>query len=132
VTGTARALPASWSGAVAAWCAWWLVVGLWTGFELWQLSDIGGTVAETGRAVGSAGEALQGLGATPLVGDRTEELGAQLVSSSAEIMAEAEGARGSLRQLAVLLGLTLTLVPSVPAVVLLVLGGRRHSQPSGS
>lgn len=132
MTFTAGARSASWSGAVAVWCAWWLVVGVWTGFELWQLGDLGGTVAETGRALGSAGEALEGLGATPLVGERTEELGARVVTSSAEIVAEAEAARGSLRQLAVLLGLTVTLMPSVPAVALLVLGGRRRPQPSGS
>jgi hypothetical protein len=132
VTLTAGARPASWSGAVAAWCAWWLVVGVWTGFELWQLGDIGATVAETGRALGASGEALEGLGATPLVGERTEELGAQVVSSSAAIVTEAEAAQGSLRQLAVLLGLTVALIPSVPAVALLVLGARRPPQTSGS
>ena len=117
---------------MAAWCALWLVVGVWTGYELWQLGELGGAVAETGRALGSAGDALQGLGSTPLVGERTEELGAQVTSSATDIVTEAEGARGSLRQLAVLLGLTVSLVPSVPAVVLLARSGRRDLQPSGS
>lgn len=117
---------------MAAWCALWLVVGIWTGYELWQLGELGGAVAETGRALGSAGDALQGLGRTPLVGDRTEELGAQVANSSADIVTQAEGAQGSLRQLAVLLGLTVSLVPSVPAVVLLVLSGRRQPQLSGT
>lgn len=121
-----------WAGAVAAWCALWLVVGVWTGYELWQLGELGGAVAETGRALGSAGDALQDLGSTPLVGERTEELGAQVTSSSADIVTEAKGAQGSLRQLAVLLGLTVSLVPSVPAVALLVLSGRRGPQLSGS
>ena len=117
---------------MAAWCAFWLVVGVWTGYELWQLSELGGAVAETGRALGSAGDALQGLGSTPLVGERTEELGAQVTSSSADIVTEAEGAQGSLRQLAVLLGLTVSLVPSVPVVALHVMSGRLEPQPSGS
>ncbi len=117
---------------MAAWCALWLVVGIWTGYELWQLGELGGAVAETGRTLGSAGDALQGLGSTPLVSERTEELGAQVTSSSADIVVEAEGAQGSLRQLAVLLGLTVSLVPSVPAVALLVLLGRRDAHPSGS
>jgi hypothetical protein len=132
VTHPAQAGRSRWTGAVAAWCALWLVVGVWTGSELWQLGDLGGAVAETGRALGSAGDALQGLGSTPLVGERTEELGAQVTDSSAEVVTQAEGARGSLRQLAVLLGLTVSLVPSVPAVVLLALIGRRNQQPSGS
>ena len=126
MTQPARRGASSWSGAVAAWCALWLVVGVWTGYELWQLGDLGGAVAETGRSLGAAGEALEGLGSTPLVGERTEEIGAQVTQSSDDIVREAEGARGSLRQLAVLLGLAVSLVPSVPAVAaLLVVDGRR-------
>jgi hypothetical protein len=125
VTSPAGLGASRWSGAVAAWCVLWVVVGVWTGYELWQLGELGGAVAETGRALGNAGDALEGLSGTPLVGDRTEELGAQVASSSADIVAQAEGARGSLRQLAVLLGLTVSLVPSVPAVVLLLLSGRQ-------
>ena len=117
---------------MAAWCALWLVVGVWTGYELWQLGELGGAVAETGRALGSAGDALQGLGSAPLVGERTEELGAQVTDRSADVVIQAEGARGSLRQLAVLLGLTVSLVPTVPAVVLLAVSGRRNLQSSGS
>lgn len=130
MTHPARRGASRWSGAVAAWCALWLVVGGWTGYELWQLSDLGGAVAETGRSLGAAGEALEGLGSTPLVGDRTEEIGAQVTSSAADIVREAEGAQGSLRQLAVLLGLTVTLVPSVPAVALLSISGRRERSSS--
>ncbi len=115
---------------MAVWCALWLVVGVWTGYELWQLGDLGGAVADTGRSLGSAGDALEGLGGTPLVGERTEELGAQVKSSSADIVTQAEGAQGSLRQLAVLLGLTISLVPSVPAVAWSVLS-RRRARASG-
>ena len=132
MTQPARGSRARWTGAVAAWCALWLVVGVWTGYELWQLGELGGAVAETGRSLGAAGDALEGLGSTPLVGDRTEELGAQVKSSSVDIVTQAEGAQGSLRQLAVLLGLTVALLPTVPAVVLLRLGGRRGLQASGT
>lgn len=123
--------PSRWSGAVAAWCALWLVIGLWTGYELWQLSELGGAVAETGRALGSVGGALQDLGSTPLVGERTEELGSQVMASSADIVTEAEGAQASLRSLAVLLGLTVALLPSVPAVLLLTSRGRWGTRGAG-
>jgi hypothetical protein len=132
VTRPAPRRSSAWSGAVGAWCALWLLVGVWTGYELWQLGELGGAVAETGRAFGSAGDALQGLGSTPIVGESTQELGAQLTGRSRHIVAEAEAARSSLRQLAVLLGLTVSLVPSVPAVVLLTLSARRGPLPSGS
>jgi hypothetical protein len=131
VTRPASRRSSAWSGAVAAWCTLWLLVGVWTGYELWQLGELGGAVAESGRALGSAGDALQELGSTPLVGDRAQELGAQVTSSSGHIVAEAEGAQSSLRQLAVLLGLTVSLVPSVPAVVLLTLVARRGTLRSG-
>ena len=131
MTGAARPSVPRWAGAVSAWCALWLVVGLWTGFQLWQLAELGGAVAETGRSLGAAGAALEGLGSTPLIGDRTEELGAQVQRSSAGIVAEAQGAQGSLRQLAVLLGLTVSLVPSVTAVLLLATSRRRAPASPG-
>jgi hypothetical protein len=106
-------------------------VGLWAGYQLWQLAALGGAVADTGRSLAVAGTALEGLGSAPLIGDRTEELGAQVQRSSADIVAQAQGAQGSLRQLAVLLGLTVSLVPSVPAVLLLALSRRRESRPPG-
>ena len=127
MTHPARATGARWPAAVAAWCALWLVVGVWTGYELWQLGELGGAVAESGRSLGNAGEALQSLGSVQLVGDRTGELGAQVSRSSADIVTQARGAQGSLRQLAVLLGLTVSLVPTVPAVALLRLSRRRET-----
>jgi hypothetical protein len=117
---------------VAAWCVLWLFVGVWTGYELWQLGELGGAVAETGRALGTAGDALESLSGAPIVGERTEELAAQVQGSSADIVSEAQAAQGSLRQLAVLLGLTVSLVPSVPAVLLLKFSGRREARPAGS
>ncbi len=121
-----------WTGAVAAWCVLWLVVGIWTGYELWQLGELGAAVAETGRSLGAAGDALEGLSGTPLVGERTGEIASGITRSSADIVEQARVAQGSLRQLAVLLGLTVALVPSVPAVVLLKAGTRRHPGPSGT
>lgn len=118
-----------WTGALAAWVALWLVVGAWTGYEVWQLSELGATVADSGRALDSAGSALQGLGDVPLVGDSTSELGEEVRANAADIVADADSAQSSLRQLAVLLGLSLALLPSVPAVVLIVLLRRRQSSP---
>ena len=131
MTRPARADVARWSSAVAAWCVFWMVVGIWTGYELWQLSDLAGAVAETGRALGDVGGALEGLSRAPLVGESTEELSTRVLASSAEVVTQAQGAQGSLRQLAVLLGLTVALLPSVPAVLLLVLGRRQARPGSG-
>jgi len=119
-----------WNGALATWCAFWLVVGIWTGYELWQLAELGSTLADSGRALDSAGTALQSLGRVPVVGDSTEELGREVSANASEIVADAGRAKSSLRQVGVLVGLTISLVPTVPAVVLLRL--RRGSAGGGA
>lgn len=105
-----------WNGLVGMWCALWLVVGAWTGYEVWQLSSLGGTVAGSGRALDSAGQALQSLGKVPVVGDTTAELGDEVRANAADIVVDARAAGASTRRLAVLLGLTIALVPSVPVL----------------
>lgn len=120
--------PASRSALVALWCTVWLVVGAWTGYEMWQLSSLSSTVADSGRALDEAGIALESLGQVPFVGDRTAALGADVRANGADIMRSADDAGTSIRRLAVLLGFVIALVPSVPAVVAhRVLAGRTRN-----
>lgn len=119
-----------WSGVVATWCVLWLVVGVWTGYELWQLSDLGEAVAGSGRALDSAGSALESLGRVPVVGDTTAELGTEVRANGAQIVTGAADAGSALRRLAVLLGLTISVVPSVP-VLALHAALRRRLLPAG-
>lgn len=104
-------------GLVGLWCALWLVVGVWTGYEVWQLSTLSRTVADSGRALDEAGAALQSLGSVPVVGDTTEEVGTQVRGNAEEIVRSAGQAQESVRRLSVLLGLTISVVPTVPVVV---------------
>ena len=117
------------NGLVATWCALWLVVGGWTGYELWQLSDIGPTIADSGRALDSAGTALESLGSVPVVGDSTAEIGTEVRANAGDIVADADDAAASIRRLAVLLGLTIALVPSVPVLAAHALLQRRLLVP---
>lgn len=112
-------------GLLATWCVLWLVVGGWTGHELWRLADLGATVADSGRALDSAGTALESLRAVPLVGDKTAALGTEVRANAADVVVGAQDAGSSVRRLALLLGLTIALVPSVPVVVLVVTLRRR-------
>ena len=114
-----------WNGVVATWCALWLVVGAWTGYELWQLSALGATVADSGEALGSAGSALESLGRVPVVGDTTAELGAEVRVNAADIVVSADAAQSSMRRLAVLLGLTIAIVPTVPVLAVHALARQR-------
>ena len=118
-------------GLIATWCALWLVVGGWTGYELWQLSDLGPTVADSGRALDSAGTALESLGSVPVVGDSTAELGSEVRANAEKIVADAIEARASIRRLAVLLGLTVALVPSVPVLAAYATLRRRRLLEAG-
>lgn len=108
------------AGLVATWCAFCLVLGLWTGYELWQLAELGTTVADSGRALDSAGSALQSLGSVPVVGDPTAELGDEVRSNAADIVVGAGEAEASMRRLAVLIGLVVALGPSLPVLGLAV------------
>lgn len=104
------------TGLVATWVALWLVIGSWTGYELWQLGDLGATVADSGRALDAAGTGLQSLGPIPVVGEQTAELGQQVRTNAQDIVAGAAEAQSRTRRLAVLLGLAVALVPSVPVL----------------
>ena len=96
--------------------ALWLVLGSWTAVEVWRLADLTRTVADSGVALDEAGTALESLGAVPVVGGRSAELGGQVRTTAADIVAGADRARGSMRRLAVLIGLATALVPTVPVV----------------
>lgn len=132
MTDRRRAAADPWSGVIATWCALWLVVGIWTGHELWQLSELGATVAGSGRALDSAGSALESLASAPVVGDRTAELGAEVRANATDIVRGAGEARGSMRRLSVLLGLTVALVPSTPVLALHVAVRRGRLTRSGA
>ncbi|MEQ6903337.1 hypothetical protein [Nocardioides sp. YIM 152588] len=101
----------TWDGLVLFWVALWIVVGAWTGVTLWQAADTGDTISRSGRSISAAGEALTSLGDVPLVGDRTGELGGQIEQNGTEITARGQDVKGQLRQLALLLGISITVIP---------------------
>lgn len=103
---------------IALWVALWLVLGLWTGVEMWRLSELTMTVADSGRALDEAGMTLQSLSGIPVVGGDAADLGTQVSQNGVDIVAGADTAQGSFRRLAVLLGVTITFVPTVPVVAM--------------
>ena len=104
--------------AVGVWAVLWLVLGGWTGAEVWRLSHLTNTVEDSGFAIAQAGEALQSLDPVPIYGDRAAELGTQARANGQAIVRDARDARGTFKRLAVLLGLAIALVPTVPAVMI--------------
>lgn len=101
-------------GVVVFWAVLWLVIAVWSGYSLWQLSKLGTSVAQSGQALDSAGAALQSLGELPLVGDGPTRLGDEVRATAADVAERGVDARRQLRSLAVLLGLAIFVMPVVP------------------
>lgn len=107
-------------GVAFFWVVLWLVVGLATGAQIWQLTSLSDTAQVSASAVDSAGQALESLSELPLVGDSPGELGSQVREAASEVAASAERTRQDVRRLAVLLGLAVFLIPISPVLGLYV------------
>lgn len=110
---------------VAFWVVVWLTVGVLTGAQIWSLSEVSVAVDATASATDQAGEALQEIGALPLVPESTRQLGDDVRAAAEEIRTSARTIRADLRQLALLVGLSIGLVPTVPVLVLYLPGRLR-------
>lgn len=65
-----------------------------------------------------AGEAISGLRDIPLVGDAVAEPGGPISEAGRDAQATAREARGSANRLAVLLGLSVAIIPSGPLLLM--------------
>jgi len=108
-------------GLLLFWCTVWIVVGIWVGHEIWQLSRLGGTLAQSGQALDDSGRALQELRDVPIIGDAPGAIGDEVRRTAADVVSRGREAQASTRQLAVLLGLTTALLPTVPVLLYLPL-----------
>jgi hypothetical protein len=117
-------------GLVAFWFVLWLVIGGWSGYTIWQLSELGDTVTSSGNAIGSAGEALEAVGGVPVVGERPAELGRQVSATGDDVAVRGQQVKSQMRQLSLLLGLAIALMPTTPVLGLYVplrVGRRREA-----
>ncbi len=106
-----------WDALTFFWVVFWVVVGGWTGYEIWQLTGLSDSVMDAGQALNTAGRALQDLGGVPLVGDRTRQLGDQIVGTAAGIVDNGASSARSIRALSVLIGLAIGVGPIGPVMV---------------
>ncbi|HET8527464.1 MAG TPA: hypothetical protein VFL60_01025 [Gaiellaceae bacterium] len=106
---------------LAAWCAAWIGLGVWTGYEVNALRQLSDTVVRAGVAVKSTGDALQRVGGIPLVPGDIGRIGREV--SAAGVSAEVNGraSKSTIDTLAVLLGLAVGLIPVGPVVLLFLL-----------
>jgi hypothetical protein len=116
------------NAAVAIWAALWIALGVYTGYEVNALRTLSNTVVKAGQASASAGSALQSVSGLPFVGGRFGSLAAQAVAAGRSAEASGASSRTTIDRLAILLGLAVGLIPTVPLLALylpLVLSWRR-------
>ncbi|GGK99587.1 hypothetical protein Ppa06_68080 [Planomonospora parontospora subsp. parontospora] len=99
-------------GLMAAWVVLWLVVGVWVGQSLWELSRIGETIVSSGQAIDQSGSALQPIAELPLVGEAPGRLADQIRATGARIAVSGHELQVQMRRLSLLLGLAVALIPA--------------------
>ena len=114
--------------ALAIWAALWIGIAAYTAYEVAALRTLSHTVVKAGVATESTGHALAAVGHIPFVGGRISQLAAQTVAAGASARASGASTATTIDQLAVLLGIAIALIPTVPLLALYVplrLGWRR-------
>jgi hypothetical protein len=113
---------------LAIWAAFWIAIAAYTAYEVAALRSLSQTVVKAGAATESTGHALAAVGHLPFVGGRISQLAAQAVAAGASARASGASTATTIDQLAVLLGIAIALIPTVPLLALylpLALGWRR-------
>ena len=115
--------------ALAIWAAFWIGIATYTAYEVAALRALSSTVVKAGAATISTGHALAAVGHLPFVGGRISQLAAQAIAAGASARASGASTGTTIDQLAVLLGIAIALIPTVPLLGLYVplrLGWRRE------
>ena len=113
---------------VAVWAAFWIALAAYTAYEVNALRTLSNTVVKAGVASESAGKALSAVGAIPLVGSRVGALAQQTIAAGRSAQSSGASSKTTIDQLAVLLGIAIGLIPTLPLLGLylpLVVGWRR-------
>lgn len=106
---------------LGAWCAAWIALGVWTGYEVNALRTLSNTVVQAGVAVKSTGDALQRVGSIPLVPGDIGRIGRQVSEAGVSAQVNGRASRSTVDTLAILLGLAVGLIPVGPVVLLFLL-----------
>ena len=114
--------------ALAIWAAFWIGIAAYTAYEVSALRSLSQTVVKAGTATQSTGHALAAVGHLPFVGGQVSHLAAQAIDAGASARASGASTASTVDRLAVLFGISIALIPTVPLLALylpLALGWRR-------
>src|SRR5581483_3188320 len=119
---------------VVFWIAGWIVLAIFVGLQVMALRDLSTTIVKAGVAVRTTGNALDSLGSIPFVGGDVHRVAAQARDAGASAVASGRKTKASVLRLAILLGIAVGLVPSLPLLVVygLLRERWRRAQAPGS
>lgn len=106
--------------AIAIWAAFWIGIAAYTAYEVAALRTLSHSIAKAGAATESTGHALAALNGIPFVGSKIGGLAAQAIAAGASARASGGSVATTVDQLAVLLGVAIALIPTVPLLGLYV------------
>ncbi|HJQ73809.1 MAG TPA: hypothetical protein VJ814_02910 [Gaiellaceae bacterium] len=106
--------------ALAIWAAFWIGIAAYTAYEVAALRTLSHTVVKAGAATESTGHALEAVGHLPFVGGRISSLAQQAIAAGASARASGASTGTTIDHLAVLLGIAIALIPTVPLLALYV------------
>jgi hypothetical protein len=109
---------------VAIWVAVWLGLGVWTGYEVKALRSLSDTVVTSGSAMRTTGKAIGALGAVPFVGGDIARVANRVTAAGVSAQRSGRESRSTVDRLAILLGIAVGLIPTVPVIALYVLLSR--------
>jgi hypothetical protein len=104
--------------ALVAWTIAWIVLAILIAQNVRDLSQLSRTVVRAGVAIEDTGEALGTLGSVPFVGDRLAELSDRITQAGTSAKRSGRASREGVRDLSVLLGIAIGVIPSVPLFAL--------------
>jgi hypothetical protein len=104
--------------ALAIWAACWIGIAAYTGYEVASLRTLSHTVVKAGAATESTGHALAAIGHLPFVGGQITQLADLAIAAGARARASGASTATSVDRLAILLGIAIALIPTVPLLAL--------------
>jgi len=105
---------------LAIWAAFWIGIAAYTAYEVSSLRTLSQTVVKAGAATESTGHALTAIGQLPFVGGRIARLGEEAIVAGASARSSGASTASTVDRLAVLFGIAIALIPTVPLLVLYV------------
>jgi hypothetical protein len=106
--------------ALIVWAVAWVWVGVWVAREVQGLARIAETVRTSGVALQSAGDVLRGLDGLPFVGDDLSGPAEAITEAGRSAVESARLSEENAREVGLLLGASIALIPSLPLLILYV------------